>query len=84
MLLPAVRFDLLFEVAVLVERADADERHAEVAGRFAVVAGENAKAAGIGAQRFVEAEFGGEIDERSALVAGMVFGEPAVVGDDFM
>ena len=44
-LLEAVRVDRLAEVAGAVEEAHADEGHAEVARRLAVVAGEDAEAA---------------------------------------
>ncbi len=43
LLLPAVGRERLAEVAVAVEEADADQRHAEVAGRLEVVAGQHAR-----------------------------------------
>ena len=55
-LLPAVFVDLLAEVAVPVEQREGDERQVEIARRFAVVAGENAEAAGVVRERFVKAE----------------------------
>jgi len=57
-LLPAVGLNLLFEVAVFIERADADEGNPEVARGLAMIAGEHAEAAGINAQAFVKAKFG--------------------------
>jgi len=78
-LLPAVGLNLLLEVTIFIERADANERDPEVARGLAVIAGEHAEAAGVNAQAFVKAEFGREINKRAALVAGMVLGEPAVV-----
>jgi hypothetical protein len=46
-----------------VEQADADERHAEVAGRLEVVAGEDAEAAGVLRQRLGDAELGREVGD---------------------
>ena len=43
LLLRAARGQQLAEVAVAVEEADADDRHAQVAGRLEVVAGEDAE-----------------------------------------
>ena len=37
MLLSTVRFDLLLEISVFVERADSNKRYSKVAGGFAVV-----------------------------------------------
>ena len=61
LLLPAVVGEALAEVAVPVEEADADERHAEVGRRLQVVAGEHAEAAGVLRQRLGDAELGGEV-----------------------
>ncbi len=63
-LLGAVAIDLLFEIAVAIEQADGDEIQIEIARRFAMVAGENAEAAGVVRDRFVEAELGREIGDR--------------------
>ena len=43
------------EVALRIHEADADERHAEIAGLLAVIAGEDAEAAGVDRQRLVRA-----------------------------
>ena len=48
-----------------VEEADAHERHAEVAGRLEVVAGQHAEAAGVLRQRLGDAELGGEVGDRA-------------------
>ena len=53
----------LAEVAVAVEEADADDRHAQVAGRLEVVAGEDAEAARVLRQRLAEAELGREVGD---------------------
>jgi hypothetical protein len=47
LLLPAVPGQRLAEVAVPVQESDADQRYAEIAGRFEMVAGEDAEAAGV-------------------------------------
>ncbi len=56
--LPAVGRQGLGEVAVPVQQADPDQRHAEVAGRLEVVAGQDAQAAGVLRQRGGDAELG--------------------------
>jgi hypothetical protein len=58
LLLPAVPGQGLPEVAVPVQQADPDQRHAEVAGRLQMVAGEDAEAAGVLGQRGRDAELG--------------------------
>ena len=63
-LLPAFRRDALAEVALRIHEADADERHAEVAGFLAVIAGEHAEAAGVDRQRLVQRELRGEVRDR--------------------
>ena len=52
--LPIVRVKLLLEVAFAIKQADANEADVEVAGRFGVVARQNAQAAGGDGQGFVE------------------------------
>ena len=67
----AVAGDALAEVALGIEKADADEGQAEVAGLFAVVAGEDAQAAGVDGQRLVEAELGAEVGDGFVGGVGM-------------
>ena len=64
--LPAVGRDVLVEVALRVHEADADERHAEVAGFLAVIAGQHAEAARVDRQRLMQRELGGEVRDRLA------------------
>ena len=64
LVLPAVAIEPLPEVALVVVQADADERNAEVRRALDVVAGEDAEAAGVDRQRFVQAELGGEVGDR--------------------
>src|SRR2546423_6382326 len=61
--LDAILGDLLLEVAVPIEQSERDEIQIEIACRFAMVAGENADAAGIIRDRFVETKLGGEIGD---------------------
>ena len=65
LLLPAVARERLAEVAVPVEQADADDRHAEVAGGLEVVAGEDAEAAAVLRQHRGDAELRGEVGDRA-------------------
>jgi hypothetical protein len=58
LVLVAVDVELLAEVALVIEQADGDQRHAEAAGALDVVAGEDAEAAGVDRHRFVDAELG--------------------------
>src|SRR5436190_11578693 len=60
-LLHAVLVDLLFEITVSVKQPDCDEVQIEVARRFAMVAGQNPKTAGIIWDRFVKTELGRKI-----------------------
>ena len=63
-LLRAFLVDLLFEISVTIEQADGDKVEIEIAGGFAVIARENAEAAGIIRNRFVKAELSGKIGDR--------------------
>ena len=68
-LLEAVGVHRLAEVARAVEQAHADERHAEVARRLAVVAGEDAEAARVDAERLVDPELHREVGDRPRRAA---------------
>ena len=72
--LAAIAVDGLHEVALPVEQADRDERQLEVARRLAVVAGEDAEAAGIDRQALVHAELGAEVGHQvlGAEAAGVL------------
>jgi hypothetical protein len=59
-----VRVSTLPEVALVVVEDDADQRDAEIRRRLDVVAGQDAEAAGIDRQRFVQPELGGEVGHR--------------------
>ena len=63
-LLPAVAIEPLAEISLAIKQSDADQRNAEVGSALDVIAGEDAQAAGINRQRFVQAELGGEIGDR--------------------
>ena len=73
-LLPGVAGERLLEVAGLVEETDADQRHAKVRGRFQVVAGQDAKAAGVLGKDLGDAELGGEVGDagRGAVAQALV------------
>ena len=66
-LLPAVGIQILPEVALLIEQADADQREVQIAGGFQMIAGEDAQAAGIDGQALGEAVLGGEIGDQLAV-----------------
>ena len=72
LLLPAVGVEALAEVALGVQQADGDERHAEVRRRLEVVAGEHAEAAGVLRHGLADAELGrevGDLAQRRAVAA---------------
>ncbi len=71
-LLITVDIQMLLEIALVVEQSDGDQRHAQPAGAFNMVAREHAQAAGVNRHRFVQAELGGKIRHRlGAQHAGM-------------
>ena len=74
LLLPALARQRLAEVAVPVQQSDADDRHAEVAGRLEVVAGEDAEAAGVLRQHGGDAELGREVARSAAGASGRATG----------
>ena len=76
LLLPAVGVELLAEVALAVEEPDADERHAELAGRLEVVAGQHAEAARVLRQGLGDAELGREVGDLAQRAVGPAL-EPA-------
>ena len=61
--LNAVLIDVLPEITVPIKQTNRHEIQIKIARRFAMVAGENAEAAGIIRDRFVKTEFGGEIGD---------------------
>src|SRR5207249_89960 len=62
--LDAVLVDLLLEIPVPIKEPDRDKIQVEIAGRFTMVAGENAEAAGIVRDRFVKTKLGRELGDR--------------------
>ena len=79
LLLPAVGREALVKIALRIHEADADERHAKVAGFLAVIAGEHAEAAGVDRQRLVQRELGGEVGDRLAVQVRALALAPRVV-----
>ncbi len=64
-LLPAVAVQPLAEISLAVKQADADQRNTQVGRALDVIAGQHAESAGINGNRLVQAEFGGEIRDRT-------------------
>ena len=81
LLLPAVGVQLLVEVALGVEQADADERDAEVGRRLEVVAGQHAEPARVLGERFGDAELRREVGDEfeRGVAACLSFLEPRAV-----
>ena len=64
LLLPALGVEGLLEVAGAIEQADAQDRHAEVAGRLEVVAREDAETTGVLRQHVRDAVLRAEVGDR--------------------
>ena len=71
LLLPAVAGEGLPEVPVAVQQPDADEGHAEIAGRLQMVAREDAETSGVLRQGGRDAELGGEISHGAGQSLGL-------------
>ncbi len=67
--LPAVRVDLLPEVAAAVEQSDSHERDAELGCGLQMVAGEDPEAARVDRQPLVQPELHAEVRDEEVLVA---------------
>ena len=77
LLLPPVRTQILSEVAARIEEPHTDQRHAEVARRLEMIAGENPEAAAVDRQTLADAELGAEVgDQRPFPLAGKLVVEP--------
>src|SRR5262249_35314247 len=57
----AVGRDYLPEVALLIQDADADHRHTEIAGGLELIAGDVAETTGVDRQRLAQGEFHAEV-----------------------
>ncbi len=80
----AVFAELLGVVAAAIEQADGDKGDAEVGCGFEMIAGEDAEAAGVLRQRFVDGELGAEVgDFQVARFLREVFREPRRRGEIF-
>ena len=79
LLLPAVRVQILPEISLLVEQAEADERIILVAAGFEVVAGEDSKTAGIYRQTLRQSVFRGEIGDQLSI-KGIALVRARIVG----
>ena len=78
-LLPAGAIQALPEISLAVKQADADQRNAQIGGALDVIAGQHAQAAGIFRNRYVQAEFGGEVRHRTRPQNAGVPGAPGAV-----
>jgi hypothetical protein len=70
----------LAEIPFMIQEPDADQRHAQVARRFQVVAGKHAEAAGVERQRLADSEFHAEIGDRAKAELGLCLAAPAGAG----
>ena len=77
-LLVPVGIDGLAEVAVAIQQADAERRQGHVAGGLHVVAGEDAEAARVDAERLVQAVLRAEVGDRAGQVVGVALLEPVI------
>lgn len=78
-LLPAGGIEALPEVALAVKEPDADEGNIEVGRALDVVSGEDAEAAGIDRNGFMQAELGGKIRHGARAEYAGVGGSPGAV-----
>ena len=78
-LLPALLVEVLAEVALAVEEADADEGNAEVGGALDVVSGEHTETAGINGQGLVQAELSRKVSHGAGPEDACVHRTPGAV-----
>ena len=75
-LLPAVGRYPLVKIALWIEEAHADQRHAQVARFLTMVPGQNAESAAIDRKRLVQPKLGREIRDQAVHHLRMFAGEP--------
>ena len=81
----AIGAQVLFEVTVRVVETDANERNAQSAGAFHVIARKNAEAAGVDGQGFMQTKFGRKIGDRFGTEdAGIVLSPCVFVFEIFL
>ena len=78
-LMQPLRIDGLLEIPAAIHQADAEEGESEIAGRLAVVAGQDTEAAGVDPDAAVPAVLGGEIGDRATGIVRIRPREPARV-----
>ena len=66
LVLPAVGVERLLEIPVGIRQADSHHRNAQIGRRLEVVARQDAQAAGVDRQGFMQSELGGEIGNRES------------------
>ena len=79
LVLPAAQVQPLTEVSLAVVQTHAHEGHAQIGRALDVIAGQDAQAARVDGQRFVEAELGGEVRNRPGPQHAGVAGAPGVL-----
>ncbi len=77
--LPPLVVQVLPEVALAIEQADADERNAEVGGALDVVSSQHAQAAGVNGQGLVQAELSGKVGDRPRPKYACIHGAPGAI-----
>ena len=82
--LPTALIESLEEVSLAIKQSNADEGNVEVGGALDVVSSENAQAAGIDGQRFVQAELGGKIGDGAGSQDAGIGGSPGAVGMEIL
>ena len=67
LLLPSRGVEVLTKVPLLVEQADAHQRHTQIAGRLQMIAGQHAEPARKYVQALRQSEFGGEVSHQQPV-----------------
>ena len=67
LLLPSRGVEVLTKVPLLVEQADAHQRHPQIAGRLQMIAGQHAEPARKYGQALRQSEFGREVSHQQSL-----------------
>src|SRR5207249_621341 len=76
--LPSIGPDALMKISLRINKADAGQRDAQIAGFLAVVAGQNAETAGINRQRGVNSKLSREIGKLVGFQSREFALEPAL------
>ena len=71
-LLPAGGIEVLPEIPLLVEKSDAHERKAQIAGGFQMIAGQHAQSAGENGKALGNSELGGKISHNHVVFLAVI------------